>query len=500
MLFLFIAPTLPPASGVQQYGGGAKGFHAAAAALAGAGHSVHLLYTSSKPQLLFEVMQAGAMASLSYAAVEGLATWTAAAAAAAHVGPAGLARLHHHVSLSDVEPSTQQQLSTAMSGLCGGGSGAGGGPTMLSPPLQRLIDQCSSLLQQHAQQQQQQQQQQAAHRAWVVLDADSSQAPPPGCSGSLMEACSAACGPSRLLLLVQNIHFLPLGHQGTAPRRVALLAAWAGLGGVLCVSHFVARYVLAHTTPLGLPPSRVCIVHYAAFGAFGAGPFPDLGAATAQQLPWALSNAQAVGSLSSEPGRAHWRPTVCCLKLSAEKGGHLVLQLARALPQLHFLAVTTDAGLAQAAGAAALPNLMLRPPGDVDEVLRGCSLLLTPSVWQEAYGMVVTDALLRGVPTICSDQGGLTEAALGCAAGVVPVQPMLLPVDQATGQPLWVRRTFPQQQAEQLSAWVAAIQRLLGSRELYEACSAAGREAGARLVQHQPQLLGQLLAWLAGCQ
>lgn len=32
-------------------------------------------------------------------------------------------------------------------------------------------------------------------------------------------------------------------------------------------------------------------------------------------------------------------------------------------------------------------------------------LVLAPSVWLEAWGMVVTEALLRGVPCIVSDAG-----------------------------------------------------------------------------------------------
>jgi hypothetical protein len=51
-------------------------------------------------------------------------------------------------------------------------------------------------------------------------------------------------------------------------------------------------------------------------------------------------------------------------------------------------------------------------------------------------------------------------------------------------------------QDQELTGWAAALLRLLGHRGVYEECSRAGREAAHRLVQHQRQLLDQLVAWL----
>jgi hypothetical protein len=408
-----------------------------------------------------------------------------------------------------MQASTAQQLSTAMAALCDTSQASS-----LSTPHQRLLDESRALVNQinHQQSHSAQHPQHPQHpqdtstpHGWVVLDADGSQEALPGSSTSLMEACSATFPPKTLLLLVQNIHFLPLGPQGTAARSPALLRSWAQLGGVLCVSSFVAHYVAQHAVPLGLPPQRIYSVHYAAFDAFGKGPFPNIGASAAAQLPWPAPNPttnssssgpqegaqDAQGSSSHNSGT----PTVGCLKLSPEKGGAPFLDLARACPQLHFLAVCADPALQ--AAAAQLPNVSTTAPGDVSTLLQHMTVLLAPSLWQEAYGMVVTEALLRGVPVIVSDQGGLSEAALGCAAAVVPVNPMQLPLtgsESAGFRPCWQARVLPAEQ--DVAGWALALQRLLGDRGVYETCSTSGWDAAQRLVQHQRQLLDQLVDWL----
>lgn len=403
-----------------------------------------------------------------------------------------------------MQASTAHQLSTAMATLCD----ASQTPT-LSTPHQRLLDEARAIVNHissqpyHNAQHPQHLQDSSKSQLWVVLDADGSQEALPGSSTSLMEACSASFPPRSLLLLVQNIHFLPVGPQGTAARSPALLRGWAQLGGVLCVSSFVARYVAQHAVPLGLPPQRIYCVHFAAFGAFGRGPFPDYGTAAAQLLPWTADGSTSSSSGAQQasqqaPGNtSHNRgaPTVGCLKLSPEKGGALFLDLARALPQLHFLAVCADPTLQ--AAAAQLPNVSTTAPGDVHSLLQHMTVLLAPSLWQEAYGMVVTEALLRGVPVIVSDQGGLSEAALGCAAAVVPVNPMQLPQtgsELAGFRPCWQARVFPTKQ--DVTGWALALQRLLGDRGTYESCSKSGWDAALRLVQHQRQLLDQLVDWL----
>ncbi|GLC74883.1 hypothetical protein PLESTF_001567800 [Pleodorina starrii] len=96
------------------------------------------------------------------------------------------------------------------------------------------------------------------------------------------------------------------------------------------------------------------------------------------------------------------------------------------------------------------------PQPDVGRVLRGCVAVLAPSLWLEAWGMVVTEALLRGLPVLLSDLGGLPEAGMRlCPA--VRVAPIRIPPD-AQGTPDWAARTYPKQD---IGAWERALMALL---------------------------------------
>lgn len=67
---------------------------------------------------------------------------------------------------------------------------------------------------------------------------------------------------------------------------------------------------------------------------------------------------------------------------------------------------------------------------DVSTVLAGMSVLLVPSVLHEAFGMVVLDAMLHGLPVIVAAAGALPEAAAGAAAAVLPVNMVSFPSTQ----------------------------------------------------------------------
>lgn len=46
----------------------------------------------------------------------------------------------------------------------------------------------------------------------------------------------------------------------------------------------------------------------------------------------------------------------------------------------------------------------------MEPVYDNMSVLIVPSLWQEAWGIVATEAQLRGIPVIASNVGGLPEA------------------------------------------------------------------------------------------
>lgn len=221
-----------------------------------------------------------------------------------------------------------------------------------------------------------------------------------------------------LLALVQNIHHLPFGPCGTAPRSAGVLQGWRAVAGVICVSEFVRSYLSQHAVPLlpQLQPSHLHVTHPAAFGVWGPGPFVDLGTAAAARL-WGgverpaahaaerclsrascnegtgaapagvgqgdsfsdvISDARkaepgsksaggnlnpAAGSLPQQQPQWQQPPVVGMLKMTREKGSALFLALARQLPALQFLAVCADPSVQQEVShSAGLGNVQLLDP------------------------------------------------------------------------------------------------------------------------------------------
>ena len=152
------------------------------------------------------------------------------------------------------------------------------------------------------------------------------------------------------------------------------------------------------------------------------------------------------------------------------KGLAIFLGLARALPEVEFAAVPTwassDAAMIE---LQQLRNVrVLRPVDEMDEIWAQTRVLVVPSLWGEAFGQVVVEAMLRGLPVIASDSGGLVEAKLGEAYTVA-----VRKIERYEGGVAVV----PEQE---LGPWVKALGELLGEAERYEEVSRRGREAALR--------------------
>jgi glycosyltransferase involved in cell wall biosynthesis len=257
----------------------------------------------------------------------------------------------------------------------------------------------------------------------------------------LREAHHSAEG--RVVYLAHTPQFFPFGPASWNPDRQAAETV-ARSAGIVVIGRSMAAYV---ERDLG----RAAVVIHPPI--YGAGPFAN------------LANFA--------------RGLVAMINPCAVKGVSLFLETARRLPGIRFGATpgwgTTAADLRALVG---LPNMEILPnPAAIDDLLRGTRVLLMPSLWYEGFGLIVMEAMLRGIPVVASDSGGLPEAKQGTGY-VIPVAGIerYLPVFDEQGMPEPVTRR------NDAAPWAAAVQELLSDAAAYARESEAARAAGRRFV------------------
>lgn len=156
------------------------------------------------------------------------------------------------------------------------------------------------------------------------------------------------------------------------------------------------------------------------------------------------------------------------------KGLPIFMELARQFPRLPFAAVptwaTTDDNLQL---LRSLPNMtILNRVDDIDEIIRQTRVLIVPSLWGEAFGAIIVDGLLRGIPVLASNVGGTSEAKLGTEY-LLPVQPIAR-YGARVDQRLIPIPDIPEQD---MKPWLDALEKLTADREHYEAVSAHAKKA-----------------------
>lgn len=261
--------------------------------------------------------------------------------------------------------------------------------------------------------------------------------------GQVLLAEASHLAPERVVYLAHTPQFMPFGPESWNPNPQG--AAYAGqAAGVVVIGRRIAEYVERNLR------RAVKVIHPPVYG---RGPWPDL---------------------------AHFgEGLVTIINPCAVKGAAIFLELARRMPRVRFGALpgwgTTAADMR---ALEALPNVTILPNRrNIEETLAQTSVLLVPSLWYEGFGLVAMEAMLRGIPVVASDSGGLVEAKEGTGF-LIPVRPVerYEPVYDERGLP---RAVVPEQDVE---PWVEAVRRLTSDREAYEAERRRSREAALKFA------------------
>jgi glycosyltransferase involved in cell wall biosynthesis len=123
-------------------------------------------------------------------------------------------------------------------------------------------------------------------------------------------------------------------------------------------------------------------------------------------------------------------------------------------------------------------NIKILPNArNIEDILGRTRILLMPSLWYEGFGLIVMEAMLRGIPVVSSDAGGLKEAKAGTGY-VIPVKTV------EKYQPVFDEHAMPKPMVppNEVGPWVTAVEELLGDRTAYEKESSVSRAVAERFV------------------
>src|SRR3954454_5173989 len=251
------------------------------------------------------------------------------------------------------------------------------------------------------------------------------------------------CAPGRVVYLAHTPQFYPFGPASWNPERHAadLVAQSAG---IVAIGRHMADYIQRELR------NPAAVIHPPIYG---AGPFPNLARFD--------------------------RGLITMVNPCAVKGISIFLEVARRLAAHDFGVVLGWGTTAEDRhDLLSLPNARILPNArNIDDVLARTRILLMPSLWYEGFGLIVMEAMLRGIPVVSSDSGGLKEAKRGTGY-VIPVRTI------EKYQPVFDEHAMPKPvaPANDVAPWAAAVEELLGDGAAYERESAASRATAEQFV------------------
>ena len=255
-----------------------------------------------------------------------------------------------------------------------------------------------------------------------------------------MEVAGRLLAGRRNVLRCQTTNALPFGPRRSNYRDEwgpITRAAYRRIPKILVVSDFLRDYVRDHGGFDSAVQPNLC---------YGLGPYPTVNDGDGE---------------------------VVMVNPTEEKGTPILVGLAQAHPAVRFRVVVTYGQVDPVLQRC--PNVrFVEPNWDITEVLRGARLLLAPALYGEAFGMIVVDALLRGIPVLAADDGGLPEAGLGVARLL-----SVVPLSYRREPPFYRRlRVVP---AQPIEAWSRELE-LLGDQTRYDELSRQGKETAEAYV------------------
>jgi glycosyltransferase involved in cell wall biosynthesis len=241
-------------------------------------------------------------------------------------------------------------------------------------------------------------------------------------------AAALEVAPSRVIYLARTAINLPFGPDCTVPdpTKTEILRKAAG---ILTVSNYMKDY----------------------WPSYGPGPFPFFG--------------------NFESGY------VTLVNPCNLKGLPVFMELARRMPGVDFAAVPTWGGESAARSLLEqLPNVtILQPQEDINKIFAQTRVLLVPSLCADALPQIVVQAMVRGIPVLGSDLGGIPEAKLGVD--------YVLPVNQLTFEPGDGRDYVEVVPEQDTGPWQEALERLLSDAAYYDLLAADSRRAAVDFVE-----------------
>jgi surfactin synthase thioesterase subunit/glycosyltransferase involved in cell wall biosynthesis len=249
---------------------------------------------------------------------------------------------------------------------------------------------------------------------------------------------------ARVVHLVRATIATPFGPDSSSPNR-AKADILRGADAIVGVSEYVAGYIR------------------------------QWGGMSAVHVPISLMEAKSAPCVG-----AFDNPYVTIVNPCAVKGIDIFLALAARMPRVQFAAVPTWG--TNAHDLAALKShanvTLLEPVDDIDHLLRRTRVVLVPSVWAEARSRFVVEAMMRGVPVIASDAGGIREAKLGV--------PYLIPVNVITHyQPALDENLVPVADTppQNIDPWEQALRRLTEDPAHWSDIAARSRAAALEYAE-----------------